>query len=280
MFAYPILRRGDRGRRVEILQRALNEANASSRLPINGNFGPQTQAEVTQFQESHLVDDAAPHTPSGVVDEETWRALGVELSELLPIHIPGLRGRRIVRIASEEALRGVRETGTNTGPDVRMYQASTSTRGTGWRWCAAFVTWVYETAGLYLRDAGGFINVTQLRLWAESTGRWFPRDSGYYPPAGSIVIFNFSHTGIIVQSHDSYDVTIEGNTSSGETGSQADGEGVYQRRRNHSLIRGYVVLDEILAPPGQNYTPVEPPRPNFSDANQNFTPADREDMPF
>jgi hypothetical protein len=66
------------------------------------------------------------------------------------------------------------------------------------------------------------------------------------PPAGAIVIFNFSHTGIVVSGGRSSDITVEGNTSSGNRGSQRDGDGVFQRTRSHSIIKGYVVLPEIL----------------------------------
>jgi len=127
-----------------------------------------------------------------------------------------------------------------------MYQRATGLGGTGWPWCAAFVTWCYESAGLTLNNAAGFASVALMESWARRTGRWHGRVRGYTPPAGSIVIFTFSHTGIIVSGGDTSDITVEGNTSAGNRGSQRNGDGVYQRTRAHSIIKGYVVLDEIL----------------------------------
>jgi len=54
---------------------------------------------------------------------------------------------KAVRIAFTQE--GVKEhpAGSNSGPRVREYQASTSLGGTGWPWCAAFCCWVYRGAG-------------------------------------------------------------------------------------------------------------------------------------
>jgi hypothetical protein len=54
---------------------------------------------------------------------------------------------RAVKIAMSQE--GIEEHpfGSNSGPKVREYQASTSLGGTGWPWCAAFVCWSYRQAG-------------------------------------------------------------------------------------------------------------------------------------
>ena len=52
------LSRGDRGRDVEKLQRALNAAGANPALNPNGIFGAETEAEVRAFQRRvDLIDD-------------------------------------------------------------------------------------------------------------------------------------------------------------------------------------------------------------------------------
>ncbi len=63
------LRRGDNGERIRDMQRRLNEL--AQRLPLNvdGDFGKNTEAAVVAFQHSRNL------VPTGVVDEETWRAL-------------------------------------------------------------------------------------------------------------------------------------------------------------------------------------------------------------
>lgn len=58
------------------------------------------------------------------------------------------KGDEVVRIALDEV--GVLEQplGSNTGTRVKQYQATTSLGGTGWPWCAAFVEWCWERAGV------------------------------------------------------------------------------------------------------------------------------------
>ena len=55
-------------------------------------------------------------------------------------------------------------------------------------------------------------------------------------PPGTIVIFRkgetiYGHTGFVYDWGKRYGVTVEGNTSSGITGSQANGDGIWMRRR-------------------------------------------------
>lgn len=56
--------------------------------------------------------------------------------------------QRVVDIAESQL--GVEEVplGSNSGPRVREYQASTTLPGTGWPWCAAGVTWTWTKAGV------------------------------------------------------------------------------------------------------------------------------------
>jgi hypothetical protein len=63
---------------------------------------------------------------------------------------------------------------------------------------------------------------------------------------GSIVVFKFAHAGVVISGERTHDTTVEGNTSAGRKGSQRNGNGVFQRTRRHSIIKGYVVLDEIV----------------------------------
>src|SRR3990167_6032936 len=78
--------------------------------------------------------------------------------------------------AREKALRiaigelGVKEhpAGSNSGPRVREYQASTSLGGTGWPWCMAFVCWAYKQAGHPLPYSSA--SVGQFLNWAGGVG--------------------------------------------------------------------------------------------------------------
>lgn len=68
----PLLRKGDRGPAVSRLQTLLRIALFNPG-PINGVFGPRTQAALLTFQKSRKELNL-----SGVADKETWAALGAE----------------------------------------------------------------------------------------------------------------------------------------------------------------------------------------------------------
>lgn len=128
--------------------------------------------------------------------------------------------------------------GNNHGPAVKKYLAEVGLPE-GYAWCAAFVSWCF-------RQAAG------KRLAWESAGVWniwsYGKAHGWLvtrPKRYDLVAFDFSGNGVYddhigwvawVKKFGPVSIvhTIEGNTSSGEAGSQADGGGVYRRTR---LIR-------------------------------------------
>src|SRR6185436_1835590 len=75
--------------------------------------------------------------------------------------------------------------GSNTGPQVREYQAATFLGGTGWPWCSAFVLWCWQKAGhpLPYKTAGAydFLNWAKRKGWARSSTELVP---------GDLVVFN------------------------------------------------------------------------------------------
>lgn len=65
------LKAGDRGPLVENLQRTLNaRLKPSPKLSIDGDYGPNTQKAVLQFQRLNKLP------ASGTVNTATWKALG------------------------------------------------------------------------------------------------------------------------------------------------------------------------------------------------------------
>lgn len=239
------LRLGDSGAAVIALQRRLNSASGIEELAVDGVFGPATDRSVRTFQSTHCFPDRRQLVVDGVVGPATLAALEDPVASFA---VPTV-GHVIARIALREAQRGVVEAPVNTGTDVMRYQAATGLSGTGWPWCAAFVTWCYESAGVVLRSDWGFASVPDLEAWARKHGYWQPRDANRVPSVGALVVFTFSHVGIVIASSGTVDVTVEGNTQPDDSGSQRDGGGVHRRRRSHVLVKGYVELPALAAVP-------------------------------
>ena len=77
------LQSGARGRLVENLQRTLNvRLTPSPKLTVDGDFGPNTQKAVMQFQRSRQI----PVT--GIVDKTTWNALGTLITRAPTVPAP------------------------------------------------------------------------------------------------------------------------------------------------------------------------------------------------
>lgn len=78
-------------------------------------------------------------------------------------------------------------------------------------WCASFLTWVWEHAGVSIPHYAG---VASLWAWGRQTGQAIPADGD--PQVGDAVIYDYSaHTGIIVAiPRPGWLTTIEGNAGS------------------------------------------------------------------
>lgn len=156
----------------------------------------------------------------------------------------------IADIATEEI--GVKEQGNNSGAKIREYQACTTLRPAAWPWCAAFVCWVIDQ---WLEEPR---SVAWLNLKTLSPEKWRPRTALAYgflewakdrpstteilsdkakTRAGDIVVYDFSHVGIVIRDLGSKIVTVEGNTNG--AGSR-EGDGVYQKTRNKSIARNFI----------------------------------------
>lgn len=260
------------------LQTLLNKANGNNALTPTGLMDDDTVRAVKIFQATHTDLTGKPLDVDGQAGPNTMASLHAAVDGAPPgtPKLPeygGTIGHRIARIGLEEYRRRVieeakgKKLNTNTGVRVKEYQSATGLAGTGWAWCAAFVTWCYEQAGLLLQNEAGFAAVAALEDWARAKSKdgkevrcgknradwtckvqWATRSAKkpYRAPPGAIVIFDYSHTGIVVQGKDAADDTVEGNTSAGGSGSQRDGGGVYLRTRTHGTVTGYVVLSAIL----------------------------------
>ena len=145
----------------------------------------------------------------------------------------------LVAIAKGEV--GVRESGSNRGVRVELYQKSTWMEPGPWPWCAAFVCWCLRQAHSIAPTVAPLPD-TPRAFEFEKWGRLYfdlvksPESVGY----GDLVIYDFSHIGIACTASRSGKVwVVEGNTD-GSGG--RDGDGVYLRRRSLGSIRSVVKL--------------------------------------
>ena len=135
---------------------------------------------------------------------------------------------------------GTREHGgSNRGVRVERFLRSVGL-GPGQPWCAAFVSYVLSAAGVHapldgqgrvIRSglAARFITARSIRASEALRGV-------KTVPDGSVVIWRrgngpFGHAGFAVRWRGARGETVEGNTSSGTSGSQSNGDGVWRRTR-------------------------------------------------
>jgi len=157
---------------------------------------------------------------------------------------------KLAKIAESQV--GVRESGRNSGEHVRKYQGATSLEEKEFAWCAAFVDWCIAE---WLKDAEA---VKWLGLRVRTPDAWRPKTALAYgflgwakdrpntteilmpsaeAQAGDIVMYTFSHVGIVISDNGKTIQTVEGNTN--EEGSR-EGDGVYYKTRNKSLVKRFV----------------------------------------
>ncbi|MEU0952785.1 peptidoglycan-binding protein [Streptomyces niveus] len=107
--------------------------------------------------------------------------------------------------------------------------------GMNYPWCAVYVAWVADKAGLkalYPKTAGCATAVN----WFKNKGRF-----SFYPAVGAQVFYGangFTHTGIVYKYDEDHIWTYEGNTSAN---SSPEGDGVYAKKwaRKASYVYGY-----------------------------------------
>ena len=92
---------GARGKLVEDLQRTLNaRLGPSPELSIDGDFGPATRAAVVRFQETKNLE------ANGIVDVQTWKALGALITSDPPVPAPEVVNREELPTSEPDTLTG------------------------------------------------------------------------------------------------------------------------------------------------------------------------------
>lgn len=119
-------------------------------------------------------------------------------------------------------------------------------------WCCAFVWDVYRMAkaSAYFYGGGKTASCTTLLNWyRKNRNKWVHKDITRLK-RGDLVFYQFDkddnadHIGIfekIIDGKNFY--AIEGNTSSGNAGSQDNGDGVYRRKRPMSKVMAFVSIE-------------------------------------
>ena len=160
---------------------------------------------------------------------------------------------KLVEIALSQV--GVKESGgNNRGAKIREYQASTNLKPAAWPWCAAFCCWILEQ-WLKDKEAVNWLNLN------TAPAKWRPRTAAAFgfvkwakdrpstatvlpetakPQVGDLVVFDFSHIGIITKVDGKSFQCVEGNTNQRGTRDSDSGDGVWLKTRTASLVRNYI----------------------------------------
>ena len=246
--AKPVLRQGSRGPAVRELQILLNaHLPGPIKLATDGDFGRKTKDAVEAFQRKMKLNE------DGVAGADTWRALLVHGQlEALYKYPPGpqepLADIAVPYIGATEAK------GNRIGNDVRLREIFEADRYSrkgatdGYPWCCAFVSMcvqkLIDKSILYGHVKKPYTpSVSNFRTrWAPSQNCLIfnPRDKTYFPHKGDIVVYKFSHIGIVesVNANGSLN-TIEGNTD--QAGSR-EGTTLRRKVRQVEIVRCLIRL--------------------------------------
>lgn len=255
-----LLRIGSRGDAVQKLQEDLNLLCETGNLVIpvkltaDGIFGDLTANAVIRFQKDHNLE------VDGVAGDQTLgRVAEAVLGNSTPANAtPPAAGdkaallQKFLTVAQREV--GTREVGgNNCGVRIREYQRATEEEPGVWPWCAAFTDWC-------IRDWVAQADVQTALGWTGEEDKQRPTTAaafGYIdwarkrnqivlpptirPEPGMIVVYDFSHIGIVKTAIDSETfLAIEGNTNGRGDRDSTTGDGVWEKTRHNSLVRNFI----------------------------------------
>lgn len=176
----------------------------------------------------------------------------------------------MARIISSEAVvkKALSQVGVSEHPHGSNRTPYTSWYGMVGPWCAMFVSWAFWHGGKPLpsiRTRKGFAYCPDIVNWAKANGCWRPKNSGYTPKRGDIILFDFigrpSHVGIVVANLGGGRVqTVEGNTNG--AGSRTGGSVMVHNRSISGSTIGFVDVKME-----GNSAPRPPASPDVSSSN-------------
>lgn len=238
------IRIGAKGNTVTELQTLLNEA-LSLKPPIkkDGDFGKKTLEAVIAFQRS------ANLKTDGIVGSATWGALVQATSHKLASPTSAIT---LADIASKYV--GVTETDKNRAGSskklLEIFEADdlvVKGKTDGYPWCASFVSLCVQklckSSTLYHSlvpprepSVSRFLDI-----WARDNNCMIfsPSSKVYRPTKGDIVVFTFSHIGIVESNRGAVASTIEGNTNAA---GGREGVTVARKTRSHGIVKSFIRL--------------------------------------
>jgi hypothetical protein len=139
---------------------------------------------------------------------------------------------------------GTVEIGNNAGPEVEAFLKSVGRRK-GDSWCAAFVRYILDLSNAEyptVRSGLAQAYITKKSIPAKHIAKGYKKVE-----PGWLVIWKKGntfkgHIGFVTSWGKISGSTIEGNTSSGIKGSQADGDGVYARKRSITDVFSFRIV--------------------------------------
>lgn len=150
-----------------------------------------------------------------------------------------------------EKYTGIRENprNSNLGAGIFRFKAATTLDpDRPFPWCAAFVSYCVQefdrmSPAIALAIPPRIAAVAEFPAWATKVGAlmFHPRDGIHTPQPGDIVIFTFSHIGIVVWNFETEGLlrVVEGNTNAG---GEREGDGVYDKERSLSVCKLFIRL--------------------------------------
>ncbi|MCA0939884.1 DUF2272 domain-containing protein [Salipiger pacificus] len=220
----PVLKRGDRGSPVKILQQLLIRAGA--RIAQDGAFGPATEGAVSAFQRGVNIQ------PTGIADLATKAALAL-LQSGSPAGVPSTGpsrdlGQRIAEAAEAEwriwhaGGTNLKETQAAATPHLQRYYrdgvngtvSASQLQNAAWQskhpWSAVFISYCMRTAGAgaaFRYSRGHYVYVAQgkrNRLQSNSASPfWAYRPTEVAPEIGDLVCASRADSGATYDNIDS-----------------------------------------------------------------------------
>jgi hypothetical protein len=242
------IRIGTTGSRVKQLQSLLNTLSpGGTPVSVDGVFGAQTERAVRDFQKRNGSE------ANGIVGPETWK--------ILLGHRESSRVLFDYRLGPQEPLASIaaryigatEAKGNRIGSDPRMREIFSADnladkRGTdGYAWCAAFVSLcvqrlVTHNPLFYSVVAPREASVNSFHTRWALAQRCLAFKSGdrtFFPHRGDIIVYIFSHIGIVENVAGNSLQTIEGNTNA--AGSR-EGTTCMRKMRAIGLARCFIRL--------------------------------------